>query len=81
MSSLPARASVLAASLIIAMCAVIPACAMEKSMSVTAQARAVDAREVFSDPRVAELAEAVAQGDAARVRTLAAGVDLSTTGD
>lgn len=81
MSSLPARASVLAASLIIAMCAVIPACAMEKSMSATAHARAVDAREVFSDPRVAELAEAVARGDDARVRTLAAGADLSITGD
>lgn len=42
---------------------------------------AVDARIVFADPRVVELAEAVADGDAARVRTLAAGVDLSIRGD
>lgn len=42
---------------------------------------AVDARIVFADPRVVELAEAVADSDATRVRTLAAGVDLSTRGD
>lgn len=41
----------------------------------------VDARIVFADPRVVELAEAVADGDAARVHALAAGVDLSTRGD
>ena len=42
---------------------------------------AVDARIVFTDPRVAELAEAVADGDTLRIRDLAAGVDLSTRGD
>lgn len=42
---------------------------------------AVDARIVFTDPRVAELAEAVADGDILRIRDLAAGVDLSTRGD
>jgi uncharacterized protein len=42
---------------------------------------AVDARIVFADPHVVALAEAVADGDATRVRTLAAGVDLSTRGD
>lgn len=42
---------------------------------------AVDVRVVFVDPRVAELAEAVADGETARVRDLAAGVDLSTRGD
>lgn len=41
----------------------------------------VDARIVFADPRVAALAEAVADGDAGLIRTLAAGVDLSTRGD
>jgi uncharacterized protein len=81
MSSLATRASVFAASLIIATCAVIPACAMEKPMSATAKVRAVDAREVFADPAVAALAEEVAHGDAAQVRDLAKGVDLSATGD
>ncbi len=42
---------------------------------------AVDARIVFADPNVVALAEAVADGDAARVQTLAAGVDLSIRGD
>ena len=42
---------------------------------------AVDARIVFADPNVVALAEAVADGDAARVQTLAAGLDLSTRGD
>lgn len=42
---------------------------------------AVDVRAVFADPRLAKLAEAVADGDAARVRTFAAGVDLSARGD
>lgn len=80
MSSFPAR-SLFAVSLIVVLGAVLPACAMEESMSATAQARAVDAREVFADPQVAELAEAAARGDAARVRALAPGVDLSTRGD
>lgn len=42
---------------------------------------AVDVRIVFADPRTAALAEAVADGDVARIRTLAPGVDLSTRGD
>lgn len=42
---------------------------------------AVDARMVFAVPRVAELAEAVADGDIARIHTLAVGTDLSTRGD
>lgn len=81
MSNVPTRARALAVSLIMALCVVVPACAMEKQMSATAEVRAVDAREVFADPRVAELAEAIARGDVAQIRTLAAGVDLSTKGD
>jgi ankyrin repeat protein len=41
----------------------------------------VDIHEVFADPAVAELAEAVAAGDSADIRRLAAGVDLRTHGD
>lgn len=42
----------------------------------------VDAKQAFSDPRVAELATAAVAGDAARVRALAqAGVDLDAHGD
>ncbi|WP_407353561.1 ankyrin repeat domain-containing protein [Luteimonas sp. R10] len=42
----------------------------------------MDANQVFSDPRTAELAEAVAAGDAGRVRALAqAGAALDARGD
>ncbi|RDZ29761.1 ankyrin repeat domain-containing protein [Lysobacter silvisoli] len=39
------------------------------------------AQQIFADPAVAALAEAVAQGDDSRVRALAAGTDLSARGD
>ena len=65
--------SVVVVSLMIAACAVCSACAREKHAMPT---DAVDARIVFSDPRVAELAEAVADGDILRIRDLAAGVDV-----
>ena len=39
------------------------------------------AQEIFADPAVATLAEAVADGDTARIRKLAPGVDLSARGD
>lgn len=39
------------------------------------------AQEIFADPAVAALAEAVADGDTARIRKLAPGVDLSARGD
>lgn len=39
------------------------------------------AQDIFPDPKVAALAEAVADGDVAAIRTLAAGVDLSARGD
>ena len=42
---------------------------------------AADARIVFTDPRAAELAEAVANGDTARIRDLSTGMDLSIRGD
>ncbi|MBX9402264.1 ankyrin repeat domain-containing protein [Lysobacter sp. BMK333-48F3] len=41
----------------------------------------VDVREIFADPAVADLAEAVAEGDAAEIRRRAAGVDLRVRGD
>jgi ankyrin repeat protein len=42
----------------------------------------VDAQQAFADPRVAELATAAVEGDAARVRALVqAGVDLDAHGD
>jgi uncharacterized protein len=49
-------------------------------MSV-AEVQAVDVHEVFTDPRVAELAEAVAAGKVSRVAELAKAVDLSAQGD
>lgn len=39
------------------------------------------AQDIFADPAVAALAEAVAEGDTARIRTLAPGADLSARGD
>ncbi len=41
----------------------------------------VDVHQIFADPRVAELAEAVAEGDAARVQRLAQGTNLQAHGD
>ncbi|WP_052756325.1 ankyrin repeat domain-containing protein [Lysobacter capsici] len=42
---------------------------------------AVDIHEVFADPAVADLAEAVADGEVADIRRLAEGVDLRSHGD
>lgn len=76
------RLSVPVASLMIVACAATAACAREKhAMPSAAEARVFDIHEIFPDPRVAELAEAVAAGEDARVRSLAAGVDLSYRGD
>ena len=72
------RLSAVLVSLMIAACAICSACAREKHVMPT---DAVDARIVFADPRTAALAEAVADGDVARIRTLAPEVDLSTRGD
>lgn len=47
----------------------------------TAEPRTVDAQEVFADPRLAELATAIANGQPERVRALAAGAELSAKGD
>lgn len=80
MSPHPVRARVFAVSLSIAMCTA-GAGAMEKPMSATASQRVVDTREVFPDPRQSDLAEAVARGDVARIRSLAATADLSARGD
>ena len=49
-------------------------------MSV-AEVQAVDVHEVFTDPLVAELAEAVAAGKVSRVAELAKAVNLSAQGD
>ena len=57
------------------------ACAREKHTMPAVQTRPVAARDVFSDPHVAALAEAVASGDAARVRALASEADLAARGD
>ncbi len=50
-------------------------------MSSVSEVDAVDAKDVFNDPQVAPLAEAIAAGDRARVRDLADSVDLSSCGD
>lgn len=57
------------------------ACAREKHTMPAVQTRPVAAHEVFADPQVAALADAVAQGDAPRVHALAPAVDLSARGD
>jgi uncharacterized protein len=76
------RLSVPIASLMIVACAATDVRAREKhAMPSTAEAQGFDIHEIFPDPRMAELAEAVAAGDDARVRSLAVGADLSYRGD
>ncbi len=50
-------------------------------MPATAEIHRVDVHQVFPDPRAAELADAVAEGDTSRIRGLAAGADLTYRGD
>lgn len=73
------------AALALAVCTggLLPGCAVDTASVVPAvlPERKLDARQVFSDPRVAELARAAAAGDIARVRALAPAIDLATRGD
>lgn len=57
------------------------ACAREKSPMPTAAASVVDIHAIFPDPRATELADAIADGDEARIRALAPGADLAYRGD
>lgn len=67
---------------VIAVCAASAACAREKhAMPATAEIHRVDIHHIFPDPRAAELADAVAEGDDARIRDLATGIDLAYRGD
>lgn len=68
-------------SLMMALSAVCPACAREKHTMPAAQARTAEARQVFTDPGAAAVADAIADGDIGRVRALAKGTDLGTRGD
>jgi len=87
MSSFWSRLFVPIVSLVVATSAVTAVRAKEKrAMPPAAEALSFDSdtyeiRDIFPDPKVAALAEAIAAGDAGKVRTLAAGVDLSTRGD
>lgn len=81
MPSHRSRLSAVLVPLMLALCLASSACAREKHAMHDTHAPTVDAREVFADPKVAELAQAVADGNAARVHALAAQVDLSTRGD
>lgn len=63
-----------------AACAACTTCAMEKNAMLATQARP-SAQQIFADPAVAALAEAVADGDTARIRALAPGADLGARGD
>ncbi len=50
-------------------------------MSAAEAMSVVDVDQIFADPRVAELAGVIAEGDIPRVRDLAAKVDLKARGD
>ncbi len=68
--------------LLIATCVACTACAKEKSaMPATAEIHRVSPNQVFPDPAVATLAEAIAEGDITRIRTLAPATDLAVRGD
>ncbi len=78
MPNIRCRHSILLVSIMIAACAACSVCAGENRVMPT---DSVDVRTVFADPRVAALADAVADGDTARVKTLSSGLDLSVRGD
>lgn len=63
-----------------AACAACTTCAMEKNAMLATQARP-SAQQIFADPAVAALAEAVADGDTVRIRALAPSADLGARGD
>ncbi len=68
--------------LMIVPCVAVPACAREKAfMPAAAPAQIVSPQQVFADAAAARLAEAIASGDIANVRLLAAKTDLSVRGD
>ncbi|OAX55531.1 ankyrin repeat domain-containing protein [Xanthomonas graminis] len=58
-------------------CAAPPGAKEQSAMSATLQDHSV----AFRDPQLADIAAAVARGDAARIAALAPGVDLSAHGD
>ena len=74
------RISALTVSLILALCMAGVGRATENPMSA-AEARTVNPAAIFADPHAIQLAEAIVDGDTARIRALAAGADLSVRGD
>ena len=67
-------------SIVLGCCAML-ACAKETRPMSTTDASPVRAADVFSEPAVAALADAIARGDIAEVRRLAPAADLSAHGD
>ena len=74
------RISTLTVSLILALCMAGVGRATENPMSA-AETRSVNPAAIFADPRTIQLAEAIADGDDSRIRSLATGADLSVLGD
>lgn len=74
------RISTLTVSLILALCMAGVGRATENPMSA-AETRSVNPAAIFADPRTIQLAEAIADGDDSRIRSLATGADLSVRGD
>lgn len=70
------RLAPLALSLTLIACAAAPGCAKERLQMDPSLAH-----QAFPDDRMAQIAEAVARGDAPRIRQLAQGVDLDAQGD
>jgi uncharacterized protein len=71
----------LVASLTTTTAVVCTACAREKAVMQAATVNRVDANQVFADPKVAALAEAIVDGEIDWVRELAKSTDLSVRGD
>jgi uncharacterized protein len=74
------RISALTVSLILALCTAGVGRATENPMSA-AESPSVNPAAIFADPRAIPLAEAIVDGDVARIRSLVAGADLSVRGD
>ena len=76
MRTSPPVLAALAASIMMTACAADPAGAKEQHAMTT-----TDVRNVFPDPKAAAMAQAIADGDIARIRALAPQTDLSVHGD
>ena len=81
MPSLDRRILLPMLSVMLGCCTMVTACAKETRLMSTTDAPPVRAADVFTEPAVAALADAIARGNLDEVRRLAPATDLSARGD